>query len=184
MSYRVISSRQTQAGWVVGPVLLVVGTVFFAGMFHLGWFPGIYRNMFPHELSPVFVNLFWGVWFLLWFLSLWWSFRLKRIAVDGDSIYVSDFLRSVKLPLSGILAITENRSIKAHPVTIEFAGATPWGHYVKFMPKIRFLVPHWISHPIVAELRDMVYWAKAGERMSDKLQQDSLTPEPELAREE
>ncbi len=184
MSYRLISSRQTQAGWVMGPVLFVVGSAFFAGMFCLGWFEVIYHGMFRNGLSPVAMNLFWGAWFLLWLLSLWWNYRLKRVAVDGDSIYVSDFLQSVKLPLSDILGVTENRWIKTHPVTIEFAGATPWGHYVRFMPKIRFLVPQWVSHPIVAELRDMVRWAKAGQRVSDRLQQDSLALPPEPEREQ
>ena len=58
-------------------------------------------------------------------------------------------------------------------MTIEFAGATPWGHYVKFIPKARFLVPGWVSHPIVGELRDMANWAKRSQHVSDKLQQDS-----------
>lgn len=79
------------------------------------------------------------------------------------------------MPLSDILAVSENRWIDLHPITIEFASSTPWGHFIKFMPKIRFLVPQWFSHPIVAELRDMVYWAKAGQRVTDKLQQEANT---------
>jgi hypothetical protein len=182
MSYREISSRQTEFGWVIGPLLCVVGTVLFIGIFYFGWFAEYYQRVLPTPLSPVALNLFWGGWLLACLFSLWWNIRLKRVAVDGESIYVSDFLQQMKRPLDDVLGVTENRWLKIHPVTIEFAGETPWGHYVRFMPKVRFLVPSFVSHPIVGELRDMVSWAKLNERVSAKLQQDaapSLEPERE-----
>jgi hypothetical protein len=94
--------------------------------------------------------------------------------VDGEAIHLSDFLTEATLPLDEVLDVSENRWLKIHPVTIEFAGATPWGHSVHFMPKIRFLVPSVVSHPIVAELRDMVRWARLNQRVSDRLRQDVL----------
>jgi hypothetical protein len=179
MSYRVISSAQTLSVKIMSPLMLVVGGCFFAGMFHLGLFPGIYRAMFHDGLSPVAVNIFWGLWSLIFLLSLWWGLRLKRVAVDGESIYISNYIQEVKLPLSDILDVRENRWIKTHPVAIAFASETPWGHTIRFMPKVRFLVPQWFSHPIVAELRDMVYWAKASQRVGDQLLKESVTLPPE-----
>jgi len=174
MSYRVISSRQTEIGWVTTPVIFIVGTALLIGVFHFGWFPAYYRRLFPTGLSPVGVDLVWGGWLLLSLFSLWWSLRLKRVAVDGETIRLSDFLTEASLPLGEILDVSENRWLKIHPVTIEFAGATPWGHAVHFMPKIRFLVPSFVSYPIAGELRDMVRWARLNQRVSDKLQQDSM----------
>lgn len=171
MSYRVISSRQTEIGWVSAPLIFMAGTALLGGIFYFGWFPATYRRLFPAGLSPVGVNLVWGGWLLLSLFSLWWSFRLKRVAVDGETIRLSDF---PTLPLGEILDVSENRWLKIHPVTIEFADATPWGHSVHFMPKIRFLVPSLVSHPIVAELRDMVRWARLNQRISDKLQRDAM----------
>jgi hypothetical protein len=181
MSYRVISSGQTFMVKLLGPVIFGIGALFFAGMFYLGLFPDLYRAMFHGGLPPALINLFWGMWCLGALFSLWWGYRLKRVAVDGESIYISDYVTQDKLPLSDILEVTENRWIDLHPITIEFASRTRWGHFIKFMPKVRVFVPKWFSHPIVAELRDMVYWAKAGQRMSDKLEHESLTlsPEPE-----
>ena len=173
MSYRVISSGQTLSVKIFGPAFFVIFAIFFAGMFHFGMFPRVYRVIFNGGLSPAVINLFWGMWSLGGLIAVWWGYRLKRIAVDGDSIYVSDYFREVKFPLSDILEVSENRWINLHPVTIEFAPSTPWGHYIKFMPKVRFLVPNWFSHPIVAELRDMVYWAKAGQRVTDQLQRNA-----------
>ncbi len=174
MSYRIISSRQTEIGWVTAPLIFMAGTVLLIGVLYFGWFPVCFRRLFPAGLSPVGVNLVWGGWLLFNLFSLWWSFRLKRVAVDGETIHISDFLTRENLPLGEILDVRENRWLKSHPVTIEFAGATLWGHSVHFMPKIRFLVPGWVSHPIVGELRDMVRWAKIGQRVSDKLQQDAM----------
>ncbi len=181
MSYRVISSRQTEVGWVTTPLCFVAGTILLIGVLHFGWLADYYQTLFPDGLSPVSENLVWGAWLLMGVLSLWWGYRFKRVGLDADSIYLSDFLQQAKLPLHEILSVSENRWIKAHTVTIEFAGATPWGHYVKFMPKIRFLVPGWISHPIVADLRDRVSWAKLDERVAAKLQGDppALPPEGE-----
>jgi len=179
MSYRVISSRQTELSWIIGPLFFIVATALLIGTLHFGWFATYYRRVFPEGLSPVAANPFWGAWLLFCVLSLWWNYGLKRIAVDGESIYISDVLQRAKLPLGDILGVSENRWFKTHPVTIEFAGATPWGHYVRFIPKARFLVPGWVSHPIVGELRDMASWAKRSQRVSDKLQQDSLALPPE-----
>ena len=178
MSVRVISSSQTWPRWVLGPVLFVASTIAAAGKLYLGWFPAYDRQLFAHGLPPAAVSLFWGIWFLFWLLSLWWTLRLKRVAIDRDWIYVSDFRQSVKLPLSDILGIRENAWIKSHPVTIEFAAATPWGHYVRFMPKIRLLLG-WTPNPMVAELRDMVNRAKANQRMTGKLQQEAYTTPPD-----
>jgi hypothetical protein len=180
MSYRVISSAQTWAMKFVGPAGFILGAAFFAGMFYFGLFAELYRAMFEGGLSPALIDLFWGMWCLGTLFTAWWGYRLKRVAVDGDSIYISDYFQEAKLPLSDILKVSENRWIQLHPITVEFAGRTPWGHYIKFMPKIRIFVPQWFSHPIVPELRDMVYWARADQRVTDKLQQDSLEQDSRL----
>jgi hypothetical protein len=179
MSYRIISSRQTEAGWVTTPLCFVAGTILLVGVLHFGWLADYYQTLIPDGISPVTENLVWGAWLLMGVLSLWWSYRFKRVALDDEAIYVSDFLQRAKLPLREILSVRENRWIKAHTITIEFAGATPWGHHVKFMPKIRLLVPRLISHPVVADIRERVSWAKLNERVAVQLQHDPSAMPPE-----
>jgi hypothetical protein len=169
-NYRIISSAQTLWVKLSGPIFFILGAVFFGGMFYFGLFPDISRLLFPNGVSPFLVNLFSGLWTLFGLVSGWWGYRLKRVAVDGDSIYISDYFEEVKLPLSTILDVRQNRWIRQHTITIEFSAGTPWGHKIKFMPKIRFLVPGWFSHPIVGELKDMVYWSKASDRVADQIQ--------------
>ena len=57
MSYRVISSRQTEIGWVTAPLIFMAGTALLIGVFHFGWFAAYYCELFPAGLSPVGVNL-------------------------------------------------------------------------------------------------------------------------------
>jgi hypothetical protein len=156
---RTLSSSQTFFVKFIGPAVfapvaayLLLVTLRGAGPLHL-----VYPN-------PMTIP-----WLLLagaFVYSLWWSFRLKRVAVDGNSIYVSNYSQEVQLPLSAIVDVRENRWLKLHPVTIELDRDTPWGATVQFMPKIRFFTFGWISHPVVAELREMGDYARAGRRAS------------------
>src|SRR5258706_1047983 len=111
MNYRVISSGQTFLVKLLGPVVFGIGALFFAGMFYLGLFPDLYREIFHGILRPTLIDLFWGMWCLAALFSLWWGYRLKRVAVDGDFIYISDYFAEDKLPLSDILDVTANRWI-------------------------------------------------------------------------
>src|SRR5215475_4113980 len=104
------------AGWkrdelpdhFLGPGFLVFGAAIFAGMFYLGLFPEIYHGIFHGEVPAAGRDIFWGAWCLATLFSLWWGYRLKRVAVDGDNVYVSDYFQEVKLPLTDVLAVTEN----------------------------------------------------------------------------
>ncbi len=169
MAYRVLSSAQTFQVKYLGPLLLLALTLFLIGMLELGLFPDLYRQMFHGGLSPAFIDAFWGGWILLILGSCWWSYRLKWVAVDGDSIYISDYVREVKLPLASIIEVRENRWLKSHLVSIQLGAETPWGSTIRFMPKIRLLTPNWVSHPVVEELRDMAYWARADKRIAAEL---------------
>jgi hypothetical protein len=108
--------------------------------------------------------------------SLYWSLVLKRVAVDDDAIYVSDYSQEVRLPLSAIEEVRENRWLKLHPVTILLDRETPWGTTIKFMPKIRYFAFNWTSHPVVGELREMAAYARASRRASRGLERSHGDP--------
>jgi hypothetical protein len=147
---RVLSSSQTFFVKFFGPALIVPAAAYLLLLSLRGrGFPGAFANP-------------WLVMAGGFGYSLWWSFILKRVAVAGDSIYISDYSREVRVPLSAITEVTENRWLKLHPVSIAFDRETPWGSSIKFMPKMRFLAFGWVSHPVVAELRDLAFTARAG----------------------
>jgi hypothetical protein len=85
----------------------------------------------------------------------WRCVRLKRVRMDDTSLYVSNYLREIQVPLRQVADVTENRWVNIHPVTIQFRSATEFGERVVFMPKRR-LFGFWRSHPVVAEIRHAV----------------------------
>jgi hypothetical protein len=92
---------------------------------------------------------------------LWWCIPLKKVRVDGNALYVSNFRKEIVVPLTFIESVTENRWINVHPVTIHFRGDTEFGRKISFMPKSRVMF-FWSSHPVVDELRRMVAAAAPG----------------------
>jgi hypothetical protein len=151
---RVLSSAQTFFVKFISPFLVVPIAAYL--LFKAGQ-----TLRAQHDFAPV---IFIVVAIILAFAyGIYWSSKLKRIAVDGDAIYISNYSQEVRLPLAAIVGVTENRLLKFHPVTIAFDADTPWGRSIKFMPKIRFFSLTFFSHPVVRELRQMAEAARAGE---------------------
>lgn len=94
--------------------------------------------------------------FLLWCAGmasmLWMCVPLKRVRMDGKNLYISNYFREIRVPLSAVVEVTENRWFNIHPVTIHFRRPTEFGQRITFMPTAR-LFTNWSSHPVVEELR-------------------------------
>jgi len=147
---RTISSRQTIFAKFVLPTLWIgiFGAVTLA--LWLGFFWGSQSSGPPLPLKWTFLAvLLVGGTILLRTVA-----RLKRVRIDGDSLLISNYRTEIRVPLSEIAAVSENRALNHHPVTITLRRETAFGRRITFMPKVRFLFP-WSSHPIVAELRDL-----------------------------
>lgn len=106
------------------------------------------------ELPPDSAKyVFLAVWVVGSTVILWLCAGLKRVRVDGNDLVVSNYLREIRIPLSDIAGVGENRWINMHPVTIRLKAKSVFGDAVTFMPKTRMLT--WRPHPIVAELKQL-----------------------------
>jgi hypothetical protein len=76
---------------------------------------------------------------------------LKRVRIDADYLYLSNYLSEIRVPLKSVETVTEIRWINIHPVTVRFRSLTEFGSSITFMPKARLF--GWSSHPVVDELR-------------------------------
>jgi len=92
-------------------------------------------------------------------LIYWFCVRLKRVELDRNALYVSNYLKEIPIPLRDVEGITENRWANPHPVTVRFRRDTDFGTSIVFAPKMR-----WRDlaspHPIVAELEAAVRRAR------------------------
>ena len=79
---------------------------------------------------------------------------LKRIAMDDENLYVSNYRREIVIPLRDVESVTENRWINIHPVTLHLRRESEFGSKIIFMPPARWF--NFPSHPIVKTIRDAV----------------------------
>ena len=149
MQVRTISSAMTFLYKSVLPIIWIVGF----GLATLSMWMGVMHGKDgapPPESIKLIFTVLWVVGTACW---LGFSLNMKRVRIDNDTIYVSNYLQEISVPVTKIRDITENRWLNIHPVTIHFSVSTEFGSRITFMPTIRFL--SWRSHPIVAELKQL-----------------------------
>lgn len=83
----------------------------------------------------------------------WSCIRLKEVSADNDYLYVSNYLKETRIPLSDIYDVTENMWLNIHPVTIHLKSPSEFGDKIVFMPKVRPFA-FFSSHPVVTELKE------------------------------
>ena len=149
MSERTLSSAQTFLMKFVFPTIWI--SMF--GFGTLALFLGAFRD--PDNTPPP-EGMRWGflaAWIAGTAFIYWGCARLKRVRIGDSAIYVSNYLKEIRIPFDAIADVTENRWINIHPVTIHLRSATEFGDRITFMP--RFRIFNWGSHPVVAELRGL-----------------------------
>jgi hypothetical protein len=141
---------------VVFPALWIAGFGMGTMVLWLGSFQGKNGVAPPTEMKWAFL----AAW-IAGTAFIWWTCApLKRVRVDDKSIYLSNYLTEVCVPLAAIEDISENRWISSHPITVKFRYDTGFGDRITFMPKVR-LFGLWSSHPVVGELHQLASRAGA-----------------------
>ena len=96
---------------------------------------------------------FFAVWLLCFTVVLWTVARLKRVRLESGALLVSNYLREIRVPLTQVMRITQNRWLNGQPITIRFRVETPFGTRITFLPPSRFRLALWQEDPLVGELR-------------------------------
>ena len=92
-----------------------------------------------------------GIVILVCLIKFWWM-PLKRISIDTKYLYISNYFRTIKVPYSQIMDITENQWYNPHLVWIHLYKTTDFGDKIMFMAELNFT--NYKHHPIVQELKD------------------------------
>jgi len=145
-----ISSLQTFVMKLIFPAFWISGFGFGTLNLWLGTFRGE-NDQQPEDFIKWQFLIMWiiGTAFILWSVS-----RLKRVRIDANNLYVSNYFKEIVTPLNNIHSVTENRWLNIHPVTIHFKKSTHFGDKISFMPTIRYFA-FWSSHPVVSRLRSL-----------------------------
>lgn len=142
---RELSSKQTFFLKIILPIL-------FAAML-MTVFAGIVFSSKKDEILPLIIifpliGLF-GI-FSMYFTVM----RYKKVAVDDDFLYISNYRNEIKVPLSNISEVTETKWIRTRPITIHLKSDSEFGRKIVFTSKMKgFRV--FADNPIVAELKEL-----------------------------
>ena len=154
---RTLSSRATLFWSFVAPILLIVGL---SCVLLLCWLGKISEV----DGRPMSVEgLCWGT--LIWAGLVWGTVGflgdLKRVDVEDDALYVSNYFTEVRIPLSEVTVVRESGGYKdITKVTIGFRTRSALGKTIEFLPWRRRKGSG--THPAVRELRALCKQANAG----------------------
>ena len=125
--------------------------------FHKYIFPSVWTGGFGYATLRLILSedeeciLFLMLWIIGSFL---WVFciRLKKVVIDDKYLYISNYFKTIKVPLSEIESVVENVFISTHPIWICFKNKTGFGYKIMFMPNFHWRCMFFCSHPVVKEL--------------------------------
>jgi hypothetical protein len=80
---------------------------------------------------------------------------LKKVSVDEDNLYVSNYFHQIVIPLADVEQIKQLRGFNVQPVIVRLRSSCRFGDSIKFVPQPA-LHWWWNEHPIVSELRETV----------------------------
>ena len=121
----------------------------FSSIWIIGFGFGAIISLLNFSFIPVIVFIL-GTLFIYYY-----CIRLKKVSIDKEYLYISNYSTEIKIPISEIEKITEDMFININPIWIHFKNPIEFGNYIIFIPKIRLLLP-FTSHPIVNELREKI----------------------------
>jgi hypothetical protein len=82
-----------------------------------------------------------GLEFIAWFLLIatgplaWFTVHLQRVGYCGHELVVANYWREARIPFQKIQAVESVWWYKGRLVRVRFAGKTPFGSMVYYMPK-------------------------------------------------
>jgi len=131
-------------------------TVVWKFIFPAIWICGFGAGAITAAASHTDANrwVFPSVWIVGSAWLLWFALRLRRIAISGDTLYISTYFREISVPLSQICRFTQSYMSRPQIIALHSDRDTALGR------KFVFVAPGWpriISrHPLVIELEERI----------------------------
>lgn len=86
------------------------------------------------------------------------SARLKRVEVDDRTLYISNYVTEIRVPLSEVIEVAESGTARWFLLGIDLRNPTAFGQHIDFRPRLRF---YWSGlHPVALGLKGLVERAR------------------------
>jgi hypothetical protein len=97
---------------------------------------GLYRLASDFQNIDIFAVIFYTIFVVVWYLS---TYNLKRVYLEGENMYVANYLKWVRIPLAevdGIGTSWWNGERWKHPrITLTLKAPSEFGDRIVFSPK-------------------------------------------------
>lgn len=132
----------------VGPLLLKVAAL-------LAVYYYLLRQSHTRSNIPLVIGLCCFIGAIFWISFIW--HRSRRVLVDDDNFYVSNYLlKEITVPIGDVESVSEIIYSRSNLVELNLARPTRIGRLVRFMPRMRWESRFGYSDPVVRELRDLI----------------------------
>lgn len=85
--------------------------------------------------------------------------RYKKVSIDDEFLYVSNYRKEIEIPVSNISDVTEIKWVRTRPITIHLKTESEFGRKIIFTPKMNgFRI--FADNPIIAELKESANFNK------------------------
>jgi hypothetical protein len=137
----------------------VFSTVWIGG-FGIGTLAVLITRPFPEQPGRENLELMFPIAFILGSTIIYFvCIRLKYVALEGPILVISNYLTTIRIPISEVKDVTGTILVQPPLVTLHLKNPTPFGDKIVFMGPI-FFFSAFMRHPLVQELRDIVQKAK------------------------
>jgi hypothetical protein len=92
----------------------------------LYWLTSDFKNF---TLSPL---LFLSLWCALWFVV---TSRWKSVYLEGDAIYVSNYLKEIRIPLAVVKSVEASSFTRPRTVIVTLTSPSEFGKRIVFVPR-------------------------------------------------
>ncbi|CAN5501228.1 hypothetical protein BH10ACI2_BH10ACI2_25770 [soil metagenome] len=88
---------------------------------------------------------------------------VRKVSVDDEDLYISNYLKEVSVPLSQILNVTDSGWATGHRISIYLRSPSEFGQKIDFLPR-HSRIGLFPGHPVVRELFRLAHLNKPSRR--------------------
>ena len=144
---RKLSSRQTALAKFVIPAAIFAAAAALLAIF----FAVPLLSDEPFTLGGALISL------VVTGVLVWWGsafVSLKTVSLDGQQLWVSNYMKEIAIPLSEVKEVAEVKQFKQKLIVLSLKRPTEFGREIKFLPRAQLRL--WQEHSVVGELRELM----------------------------
>jgi len=126
----------------------------FSGLWIAGFGYGTIASLFSDMGNEIHIQMLlaWIIGTAMIYISVG---RSKKVILDDDFIYISNFFKSVKIPISNIYKTTDIIFFSPRIIIIHFKEPTEFGKRIHFIASLQFMGV-FSQHPVIKEIQDII----------------------------